>query len=115
MEDLDQPGESSRPMADLFDFNKAPGELIRDNLEKALLANHSPLQVKPNLSTETSTTASQVSFPTGEKKSVCMEDLDQPGESSRPMADLFDFNKAPGELIRDNLKRLHLQIIHLFK
>ena len=114
MEDLDQFGESSRPMTDLLDFNKAPGELInndlfRDNLEKASLANHSPLQVMPNLSDRNQYNCIAGEFSNLEKKSVCMEDLDQPGESSRPMADLLDFNKAPGELINNDLFRDNLE------
>ena len=114
MEDLDQFGESSRLMTDLFDFNKSPGELInndlfRDNLEKASLANHSPLQVMPNLSDRNQYNCIAGEFPNLEKKSVCMEDLDQPGESSRPMADLLDFNKSPGELINNDLFRDNLE------
>ena len=72
-EDLDQPGQSSRSMADLFDFNKAPDELInndlfRDNFEKASLANHSPLQLKPNLSNRNQYNCIAGKFPNWEKK-----------------------------------------------
>ena len=113
-EDLDQPGESSRPMADLFDFNKSPGEfvnndLFRDNLGKASLANHSPHQEMPKLSVRNQYNCIAGEFPIWEKKSLCNEDLDQHGESSRPMADLFDFNEAPGELINNDLFRDKLE------